>query len=166
MILAEMFAKIRRNQVKAPVNVLQIANALGLKVYRSRPGKWPRGLSGLIRRAPKKDDKFAIYVNGDHDERRRRFTIAHEIAHFVLHRHLIGDGIYDDALYLSGLSSDVEAQANELAADILMPWNLIDKVLDSVETINIESLADRFQVSNDAMAIRLLGVPYRKPDED
>src|SRR3546814_8751462 len=68
---------------------------------------------------------FAIYVNGSHPRVRRRFSIAHEIAHFALHRNLIGDGVTDDAMYRSNLSSAVEVQANRMAADILMPWHLI-----------------------------------------
>src|SRR3546814_3235070 len=59
---------------------------------------------------------FAIYVNGSHPRVRRRFSIAHEIAHFALHRNLIGDGVTDDAMYRSNLSSAVEVQANRMAA--------------------------------------------------
>ena len=47
---------------------------------------------------------YAIFVNkGDRYKTRQRFTIAHKIAHFILHREAIGDGIVDDALYRSGL---------------------------------------------------------------
>src|SRR3546814_9683341 len=84
---------------------------------------------------------FAIYVNGSHPRVRRRFSIAHEIAHFALHRNLIGDGVTDDAMYRSNLSSAVEVQANRMAADILMPWHLIreatDKGIDTVERLEI-----------------------------
>src|SRR3546814_13450473 len=64
---------------------------------------------------------FAIYVNGSHPRVRRRFSIAHEIAHFALHRNLIGDGVTDDAMYRSNLSSAVEVQSNRMAAAIMMP---------------------------------------------
>lgn len=60
----------------------------------------------------------AIYVNKGHHVNRRRFTTAHEIAHFILHQDFIGDGIADDGLYRSKLSNAMEAQANKLAADI------------------------------------------------
>lgn len=89
---------------------------------------------------------------------RRRFSIAHEIAHFALHRNLIGDGITDDAMYRSNLSSAVEVQANRMAADILMPWHLIREATESgVNTV--EALAKHFDVSKSTMAIQL-GVPY------
>src|SRR3546814_7645933 len=93
---------------------------------------------------------FAIYVNGSHPRVRRRFSIAHEIAHFALHRNLIGDGVTDDAMYRSNLSSAVEVQANRMAADILMPWHLIREATDKgIDTV--ERLAEYFDVSRSTM---------------
>jgi len=104
---------------------------------------------------------FAIYVNAAHPLVRRRFTIAHEIAHYILHENLIGDGIAEDALLRAGLSNAVERQANAMAADILMPWHLIKDLQENgIETI--DGLATILQVSKDAMSYRLLGVPYQE----
>jgi Zn-dependent peptidase ImmA (M78 family) len=64
----------------------------------------------------------------------------------------------DDALYRSRLSNNIEAQANRQAADILMPFHLINPLIDSGIT-DIQKLAERFHVSASAMSIRL-GVPY------
>ena len=101
-----------------PVQVDKLAVALGLRLeYESLPDD----ISGKIKY--NSYDQFIITVNRNHPPVRRRFTIAHEIAHFVLHRDLIGDGVEDDGLYRSrSLSSAVERQANRYAADILMPW--------------------------------------------
>jgi len=151
---------IRRHQTAAPVQTVPIATDLGLNVWRV-PG-WPDQLSGMIKHDSQRggESGYAIFVNANHAETRRRFTIAHEIAHFILHPELIGDGITDDALYRSGLSSRVEAQANRLAADILMPWHLINRFLDDGIS-DVSALAQRFAVSRSAMSIRL-GVPYEK----
>ena len=154
MTLDGQMQVIMRHQDKAPVPVVLIAKELGLSVYRVRG--WPDDLSGMIKR--EEDGAYNIYVNAGHANTRRRFTIAHEIAHYVLHRSSIGDGITDDALYRSGLSNYQEAQANRLAAQILMPWELIDPMIDQGVT-NIEDLANAFNVSRSAMSIRL-GVPY------
>jgi Zn-dependent peptidase ImmA (M78 family) len=96
---------------------------------------------------------YVIFVNAGQHEVRRRFTIAHEIAHYLLHRDLIGDGTQDDVLYRSGLSNRVEAQANRLAADILMPRHLIDEVVKSgiASADDVAELARIFNVSKDAM---------------
>jgi Zn-dependent peptidase ImmA (M78 family) len=101
---------------------------------------------------------YAIYINGHHALTRRRFTMAHEIAHFVLHRTLIGDGVQDDALYRSKLSSAVEAEANRYAAEILMPWSLINQEVAKGNN-TVEALAHALNVSKSSMSIRL-GVPY------
>lgn len=158
MTLKEQLTIISKHQKKAPVHVVPIAEAINVEVYRAR--NWPDGLSGMIRRNPEDPSRFNIYVNASHHEHRRRFTIAHELAHFIMHRDLIGDGITDDALYRSGLSNAVEAQANRLAADILMPWSLLDEIIDKGES-DIAELANIFNVSKSAMSIRL-GVPYEK----
>ena len=96
-------------------------------------------------------------MNKEHHPNRRRFTTAHEIAHYILHESLIGDGIADDGLYRSKLSNQMEAQANKLAADILMPWHLLNPMINNGVT-SVQELASRFQVSVSSMSIRL-GVP-------
>lgn len=137
------------------MQTVNIANALGIKVYRVP--NWPGDLSGMVRRNDDAVGGFDIFVNANHPEVRRRFTIAHEIAHVILHPHLIGDGITDDALLRSGLSNSVEAQANRLAADILMPRDKLNECIQGGMT-SVPILARHFQVSEQSMAIRL-GVP-------
>jgi Zn-dependent peptidase ImmA (M78 family) len=162
MLLAEQMKIIAAHQTKAPVKMTPIAKALGLTVYNVPD--WPKNISGMIRRDKDRGGAsgFAIFVNGAHPNTRKRFTIAHEIAHYVLHESLIGDGVVEDALLRAeGLSNRVEAQANQFAADMLMPWNLISDYQNrGVQTV--EELASAFEVSKDAMSIRLLGVPYQK----
>ncbi|MES2272977.1 MAG: ImmA/IrrE family metallo-endopeptidase, partial [Chlamydiota bacterium] len=113
---------IRKYQTKPPVNILGIAHELRIKVYRTKD--WPDLLSGQIIKDEQRGggSGYAIFINALHKLVRQRFTIAHELAHFILHKPSIGDGITDDALYRSGLSNRDEAMANQLAAEILMPW--------------------------------------------
>lgn len=140
-----------------PVKTIELAEALGINVYYV---DWPDDISGRIQKDPVNGGKsgYAILVNQKHHPNRRRFTIAHEIAHFVLHQDLIGDGIYDDALYRSGLPRPVEFEANRLAADILMPLSTLGEALNQ-SPASVEELAEKFQVSKSAMSIRL-GIPY------
>lgn len=149
---------ISAHQKSAPVQTIDIAEALGIKVYKV--GNWPDNISAMIRRDDERGGAsgYAIYVNDKHPRVRRRFSIAHEIAHFALHRSLIGDGITDDAMYRSNMSNAVEAQANRMAADILMPWHLIRQATESGLN-TVEALAKHFDVSKSTMSIQL-GVPY------
>ena len=158
MTFVEQMAAIRRHQRVAPVQVVPIAEELELAVWYDKT--LPDNISGILLKNDELSGPsgFAIIANGKHAPVRRRFTIAHEIAHFVLHRDLIAGGIEDDALYRSGLSNRIEAAANRMAADVLMPWRLLNRALAEGRA-TVDTLAELFNVSRSAMSIRL-GVPF------
>ncbi len=157
---AECRRVIERHQRAAPVSVLKIAHGMGLKVYKTRD--WDDDMAGQIRKSPRGGPSgYAVFVNGSHHQHRRRFTLAHEIAHFVRHRQFIGDGVQHDVMYRSGLSTPLEREANQMAADILMPKHLLLRAFfDGVS--DLDSLAERFRVSRAAMAIQM-GIPLESP---
>ncbi len=144
---------ILRHQAKAPVDVTSIANELGINVWEM---VLPEGISGKIFKDPLNggESGYSIGVNKSEWYLRKRFTLAHEIAHFILHRDQIGDELTDDAMYRSGLPTREEAQANRLAADILMPAHLILR-LKASGCDSPSKMADALQVSEEAMKIRL-----------
>lgn len=135
-----------------PVKVGALAKALGLRVVEAA---LPLKISGLIK--PDEDGSFVIKVNRFEPKERQRFTIAHEIAHFLLHRDKIQAGVVDSVLYRSKLSSRVEAEANRLAADLVMPREKVQE-LARAHGRNVgelvANLAESFQVSRQAMEIR------------
>ncbi|MCE9650010.1 MAG: ImmA/IrrE family metallo-endopeptidase [Parvibaculum sp.] len=140
-----------------PVKLGQLAKELGVTVKISSLGT---GLSGQISR---EGNHYVIRVNRSEARERQRFTIGHELAHYLLHRHVIDsspDGIRDTVLYRSGAPERIEYEANRLAADIVMPLPLVERELRNcfggiVTEATIESLASRFEVSKAAMEIRL-----------
>lgn len=154
-----ILAIIQAHQDGAPIRLSAIANALGVKVVATT---LPSGISGEIRPDPDNAGQFVIKVNRNDSARRQRFTVAHEIGHYLLHSDQIGDGITDDVLYRSEMSDRREAQANRIAADLLMPQHLVDDWLDRARTLKVDNvvgfLADKFNVSEAAMKIRL-GIP-------
>jgi hypothetical protein len=147
---------IERFQNETPIRVSEIARALGLAI---RASTLPPGISGEIRPDRDNPGRFIIKVSRHDSSARQRFTVAHEIGHYLLHREQIGNGIVDDALYRSGLSDRREAEANRIAADILMPNALVDAWLDRARVLGVEDTAtylkQRFEVSDAAMKIRL-----------
>jgi len=147
---------IRQFQQTAPVNVIGIANALGVNVWELRA--LPSNISGKIWRdnVHGGSSGFSIGVNASEAYVRKRFTVAHEIAHFILHRDRITDGLVEDTLY-RGLSGPEETAANKLAADILMPYSLVNSTIAKGIT-DVDDLARLFAVSSVAMRIRL-GIP-------
>lgn len=146
---------IENHQAEFPIKIGAIATELGIVVKRST---LQAGISGEIR---KSNGVTEIKINRHDVIERQRFTLAHEIAHFLLHSDRIdGDGIVDDVLYRSRLSDELEAQANRLAADIIMPMSLIQLKLQEkgggkLTEQQIEEIAQDAQVSKTALKIRL-----------
>ena len=153
LLTKEQKAVIEAHQNSFPIKVGAIAKDFGIDVKKSTLAA---SISGEIKET---DGQVVIRVNRHDVKERQRFTLAHEIAHFLLHRDKIGDGIIDDVLYRSGLSDAQEAQANRLAADIVMPWGLIQKSLEKYGDLKpeqkIELLAQESEISTTAIKIRL-----------
>lgn len=138
----------------APIDITAMATSLGLSVYETYD--LPNGISGKIcRDVGDSSSGYSISVNADEPYTRRRFTIAHECAHFVLHRAKIGDELSDDAMYRSEkLNSKEEFEANNLAAELLMPRILVHQYVRQGISSPSE-LAETFEVSVPAMKVRM-----------
>jgi hypothetical protein len=145
---------ILRHQLSLPVNVTAIARDLGLNVWEMHNLR--EGIAGKIfkDRLNGGPTGYSIGVNASEGYLRKRFTVAHEIAHYILHRARIGDELTDNAMYRGGLSNWEEAEANKLAADILMPRKWISHFRSMGKT-DPHDLAQEFQVSEPAMKVRL-----------
>ncbi len=155
---------IARAMTRIPVDVEGLARDLGMPVVRDP--RMSRQSSGSIMREaiPSGASGYRITVNGSEAHNRQRFTIAHEIAHLLLHRNRIGDGITEQVLHRSFDSNDViEREANSKAAEILMPESFVRDEFQRDR--DPDSLARRFKVSSEAMGWRLynLGLVHSKP---
>ena len=159
-IRAQARALLAGHQIATPpVPVERIAKAMNVAV---RYAPLEEELSGM---AFIKDDMKVIAVNALHHPNRQRFTIAHELAHHVLHVELLRNGVHvdkvvlkRDALAAAG-SDDVEIEANVFASELLMPEQLIGSILEQSVDLNDETrllaLARRFKVSVAALQFRL-----------
>lgn len=137
-----------------PVKLGALAKELGLVV---KLATLPANISGEIKDC---DGIVTIRVNQHDMKARQRYTLAHEIAHFLLHRHLLREGITDDVLYRSSQSNETEAEANRLAADIIMPMNQIDECYarhfkGKKDAALYEAIAKDLDVSTIALKYRL-----------
>lgn len=107
-----------------PVSIGAVADALCIEVLASALSS---DISGQIRYRVE-DGKYEIKVNVADAPVRQRFTVAHEIGHFLLHLDdITGDGIKDTVLFRSKLSDRKEAEANKMAAILLLPWDAVSK---------------------------------------
>ena len=149
---------IRRHIAQYPVKLGSLAKELGIS--QIKVGAMSTGMSGQICR---EGGEYIIRINRNESRERQRFTIAHEISHFLLHRQIIDstpDGITDSVLYRSGAPERIEYEANRLAADLVMPLDLVSTKLreefrNVVTDATLEDLAESFEVSKAAMEIRL-----------
>lgn len=137
-----------------PVAIGKLAKKFGLVIKKAT---LEGNLAGEIKEV---QGVVTIRVNSHDVKARQRYTIAHEVAHFLLHRHLLKEGIKDTPLYRSHLSNKIEREADALAADILMPMNVVQALMDehSKELKGerlYEAVAESLEVSKIALKIRL-----------
>lgn len=150
---------------RAPVRIEEIAESYATLVMRPLEDD----ISGAL--IPIADNEWTILVNEHHHENRRRFTIAHELGHLILHGyktpHADKRFRLRDARSSEGSALE-EIQANQFAAELLMPRSLIMKALrhhnfehspNATEEKSFEKivgkLAKDFAVSRQAMTVRL-----------
>lgn len=119
--------------------------------------------SGFLFRSS--DAPPVIGLNSNHPATRKRFTVAHELAHLLLHS---TSGLHVDEIVVkmrdrkaSEGTDEYEMEANRFAAELLMPQKFLEEDIQSMGIIHadddeaIARLAKRYCVSKQAMAIRL-----------
>lgn len=159
--LAQQFC--RENRVHThPVKIIELCESLGISVFEQY---LPPEVSGFIVIQEKPFDRYntgrLIVINQADTAKRRRFTIAHELAHYILHRP------EDAPLYAhrdAGQNGGIETEANIFASNVLMPEDLVRKVLKNYQDefwgelpadIKVELISKDFAVSLDAARVRL-----------
>jgi len=138
-----------------PVNPVTLAERMGVSVFDAAFGQ--DAISGMLR---KDGGRFQILVNEHHPPLRKRYTVAHEIAHLCLHSDEIESFVDPEInLFRSKTETDqpedraIETQANMFAAALLTPDVFVREA--AKETTDIGKLAAKFRVSRHAMGIRL-----------
>jgi hypothetical protein len=148
-----------------PVDVEQLCESLCCLRIRttddlgSVPGA-PDGvaLSGMLLPARKE-----VWVSEHEPWERRRFSIAHEVGHYLLHVGDISDGVFCRA---ADLRPDPESperlrerEANRFAAELLMPEQLVAREVGRHGPDPV-ALAPLFAVSDLAMGFRLVNLGH------
>lgn len=143
-----------------PVNVHEIANELGFEVI---PYDFPEETSAVLHIDA---ENKAIGVNRHHSKTRQRFSIAHELGHFLQGHGDFGDSVatFEDGSYnYADPQNRQESEANELAAELLMPEKMLNR--DLRETgLDVPRLAETYQVSEQAMWIQLINLRLAAED--
>lgn len=115
---------------------------------------------GMLARAPNDHAVWGIAYNGSARPERQRFTIAHELGHFVLHRKLQETFNCDLQSVHTGIDTlrDIEREADDFASNLLMPGDVLRNWIDRqrVDFHLLSDIATRFQVSLEAACIRFI----------
>ncbi len=149
---------IEHYKSSTPVDLEELLGDLNITLERSY--ELHRDISGELEK--REDGSFIIRVNASHAKTRQRFTIAHELGHYMLHRMLIGKGVDDNKAYRSESKGNFnntnikprhETEANQFAASLLMPAGQVRAAYEA--NPSVFHLAQHFSVSEAAMSIRL-----------
>lgn len=138
------------DMLKIPVDVVKIADDLGIEIYETELKK---EISGAIS-YDSKNKKFSILLNKKNSTKRKRFTIAHELGHYFLHKNILeNDEIHIDIMYRDDSKNYEEKKVDYFAGALLMNKMLLEKLYN--KTDSIAELSEIFDVSESAMTVRL-----------
>lgn len=118
-------------------------------------------ISGYLK---KENDHWDMVINKNHHINRQRYTIAHELAHYFLHRDK-NNLFEDNKIYFRNMDKDsMEYQADSFAAKLLMPELIFKQTINS-GVKNIDKLSKIFQVSTTAIINRAEELGYKRRSE-
>ena len=131
-----------------PVPVGKICSNLGIEANYLPLSE---DISGRINRS---NNKYFIEANCRHAINRRRFTVAHELGHYCLHKDFLdSNGMILERSTRSFVIRDKEIEADSFAAELLMPRIHFIKIHEKLK--NIDSLSQYFLVSKLAIEMRI-----------
>lgn len=181
-LLRMVFAQENIEKIRVPIDVEKIVNRLD-EVRLTREisfSDWDKAgyIKAVRNDITHKIDHVTIWVNDSDASVRQRFTIAHELGHLIhdiipqLDNGSKEDVIFKDQFNRGQERSLIETRANQFAAQLLMPAELVTKELKAlVERLKkaeetmvlseaIDVMAGKFEVSSQAMEIRLKALGY------
>jgi hypothetical protein len=146
--LIDRFGIYEPDHIRMP----EIAYSIGVSIVE---GPLPGASARLIRIG----EYGTIRIpNTETNESRKRFSIAHELGHFVLkHGHSL-EMVCNDEDMMNWNKKDEETEANFFAAELILPEKLIRHRCD-VKNVNftpIRKIAEDFHASLTATAIRFV----------
>jgi len=153
------------------VSVGERLREIGKKLNVSRIEAGAVRSDGFLKRMP--DGSYAVYYSCDCSLAKRRFTVAHELAHLVLekfHKHV---GPENPDSRADGHHPAVERAVDQIAAELLMPESLVVGLMTVQCQIQreqsdlgmvqkrevVQVVGDKLGVSEYALVLRLLELP-------
>ncbi|MBI2600482.1 ImmA/IrrE family metallo-endopeptidase [Candidatus Daviesbacteria bacterium] len=134
--------------LEAPVDVEKIAKILGFTII---PFPFPEKRKGMVLI---ENGVKAIGVNEKHPVTLQRYTIGHELGHFINgHAHFENAFIEDETIFYDHHFQQ-EREADSFAAELLMPKDFLENDL-ALNRIDESQLLGKYLVSKQALWVRL-----------
>jgi Zn-dependent peptidase ImmA (M78 family) len=98
-----------------------------------RFGEIPSGIDGISINLKSKDKRPIVIISSRLPQARQRFTMAHELGHIVIPWHIgtIFSHTDENHGYTSRLYQNCEIEANKFAAELLMPSQWVESMLNN-----------------------------------
>lgn len=146
--------------IEPPVDVYVIAQNSGLRIVEEPFPDDIADVSGFIDLS---DDKAVMYINANDAPNRRKFTVAHELGHWILHKEQIKADPQKTVLFRVALgvanNDPFEKEANAFAAELLVPMELFQAQENDK---SVAELAELFQVSSDVIGFRKMSSSHAR----
>lgn len=145
----------RSNISLFPLDIESLVSRLGIIILKE---DGEDDFSGCIEQ--RSDGNYYLSVNKYHNIRRQRFTMAHELGHYILHRSRLNEIGRETILMREPTAlTQIEREANDFASELLVPKAVLDSQINKGMN-QIEDLADFFQVSVPALKYRAIRLGY------
>ncbi len=157
----------KRGSLNYPIDLELLVDTL--KGSIKYDGNFEAGVYGCIKRnrnTKNTDRKFVITINSEESsDWEKKFTIAHELGHLVLHMGFEVDNKkwrsvapYKDSPYYRFGYSQEEAEADEFAWNLLIPEtefkNFIHTEINTKGSVSISAIAEKFNVPEPQVFVR------------
>lgn len=107
-----------------PIPIKDIAKAAGIiEISAEFPEGFPSSIEGMLVSDSEKMSGY-IYADNSKTHERHRFTIAHELGHFLLPSHNPNQSCSSSDL--QSRKNIIEREANEFASELLLPSHLLE----------------------------------------
>lgn len=157
-----------------PIKVAPLATEFSRQVFPDAPITMVKGLDlsakfdGMLMPSPQGDGEWGIvYNNAITSKGRINFTLAHELGHYLLHRHLSPAGLQCSSramLDWRSAGGRIEAEANTFASFLLMPLDDFRAQIRGQDiTMDLmRHLSGRYEVSITAATLKWLDITDRR----
>lgn len=150
MIVNELIEEYHLN-IKEPIDIEGLIRKMNIRLVTTELADGVLGASKVVGLK-----KLIVISSKVYNEEQRRFTLAHELGHIIIHR-----GVHyftKEDFNIVHSSKQKEDEADRFAVELLLPCDIINNVIKKYD-INfrlIKQVAQKYRTSLTATAIRML----------